>query len=80
MTLGVTGFGMFFLGLRRRRALWASLLILLCVMGLWMLSGCGGSGSGTHYAQNGTSMVVVTATPSVSGASVQTATIAVTVE
>ena len=80
MTLGVTGFGMFFLGLRRRRALWASLLILLCVMGLWMLSGCGGSGSGTHYAQNGTSTLVVTATPSVSGASVQTATIAVTVQ
>jgi len=81
MTFGATAFGAFFLGMgsRRRKSLWICLLIVLCATGLCLVStGCGGSSN--HYAKSGTSTIVVTATPSVSGASVQTTSFTVTVE
>ena len=81
MTFGATAFGAFFLGIgsRRRKSLWICLLMVFCVMGLCLVStGCGGNSN--HYAKPGASTIVVTATPSVPGASVQTTTFNVTVD
>ena len=82
-TFGATAFGVFFVGLstRKRKSLMVCLLIVLCMVGLCLVStSCGGSSNNSHYAQTGTSTIVVTATPSVSGASVRTTTFTVTVQ
>lgn len=80
VTIGILIFG---LPLRKRRSMWACFLIALCMAGLCLVStGCGGSGNShqSNYARSGTSTIVVTATPSVSGASVRTTTFTVTVQ
>ena len=82
MTFGTTAFGMLFIGLsvKKRKSILACLLIVLCMVGLCLIStSCGGS-SHSNWAQRGTSTIVVTATPSVSGTSVRTTTFTVTVQ
>jgi len=79
MPIGATALGMCLLGMRRmrRRSLWICMLIVTSALGLCAMStGCGSS----HYAKAGVSKIVVTATPSVAGASVQTSTFMVVVE
>lgn len=82
ITLGATGSCVFLLvPVRRRKSMWACMLAVLCVTGVCLMAvSCGSSGSSPKVTPTVSTTVVVTATPSVAGATVQTTTFAVTVQ
>ena len=80
-TFGATALGLVFFGLprRKRKSMWVCLFIVLCMGGL-SLATTGCADGGPIKAKRGVSTVMVTATPSVSGASPQATSFTVTVQ